>query len=69
MLTPHSVAGQAPCRDETGSKPVLSGLKRSSPASEQARTPRSQAAPVFAHRSAPQARLASVCILLWGPHL
>ena len=46
-----------------------SGLKRSSPASEQARTPRSQAAPVFAHWSAPQAHLASVCILLWGPHL
>lgn len=44
MRTPHSAAGQAPCRDETGSKPVLSGLKRSSPASEQARTSRSQAA-------------------------
>lgn len=50
MLTPHSAAGQAPWRDETGSKPVLSGLNRSSPASKQARTPGRQAAPVFAHR-------------------
>ena len=66
MLTPHSATGQAPCRDETNSKPVLSGLKRSSPASERARTPCSQAAPVFAHRSSPQARLASVYTFLWG---